>query len=366
MWIWGALLVFVTVGSVAGVIFLISRTRRFDFVKKVFEKNKALGWLVSLFPIAVCALFLFINTFAFIIALLHLVVIWLLCDIIGFIIRKCRKQEKREHYITGWIAIAVTTLYLCYGWFCAHYVFETDYEFKTAKPLGQDRLRIVEIADLHLGITLDGDEFQEQCDRVNETQPDVVFICGDFVDDDSEREDMIKACDALGSLKTKYGVYWIYGNHDRGYYQYRDFTSAEMLEHLTRNNVTVLRDESIELTDSIVVVGREDRSVGDRMTAEQVMSGVDTSKYVIMLDHQPNDYAAEAAVHPDLVLSGHTHGGHIFPAGPIGALMGANDRIYGTEERDGTTFIVTSGISGWGIPFKTFTISEFVVIDITG
>ena len=58
-------------------------------------------------------------------------------------------------------------------------------------------------------------------------------------------------------------------------------------------------------------------------------------------------------------------GGHIFPAGPIGLWMGANDRFYGTETRGDTTFLVTSGISGWGIPFKTGCISEYVVIDIT-
>ena len=73
---------------------------------------------------------------------------------------------------------------------------------------------------------------------------------------------------------------------------------------------------------------------------------------------------SEAAAGADLVLSGHTHGGHVFPAGQIGMLMGANDCLYGTQRRGDTDFVVTSGISGWGIPFKTGAISEFVVIDI--
>ena len=85
---------------------------------------------------------------------------------------------------------------------------------------------------------------------------------------------------------------------------------------------------------------------------------------MIMLDHQPNDYAAEEASGVDLVLSGHTHGGHIFPAGLLGVWMGANDKTYGYERRGGTDFFVTSGISGWVIPFKTGCISEYVVIDI--
>ena len=55
---------------------------------------------------------------------------------------------------------------------------------------------------------------------------------------------------------------------------------------------------------------------------------------------------------------------HIFPLGIIGYVFGANDQVYGLEQRDQTQFIVSSGISGWGIPFKTGAISEFVVIDI--
>ena len=96
----------------------------------------------------------------------------------------------------------------------------------------------------------------------------------------------------------------------------------------------------------------------------ELMKGLDKSKYTIVIDHQPNAYDEEADSGADLVLSGHTHGGHIFPAGQIGLLIGANDRVYGTEKRENTNFVVTSGISGWAIPFKTFTISEYVVIDI--
>ena len=362
--IWIFLLASLTAISIIGALYLMNRARRFGFAKKLYEKNKALGWASSVWPILLCLPFLMVNVFAFVIAFVHLILIWGLCDLVGFIIRKIRKREKREKYITGFIALGLTACYLGYGWAMAHIVFEKDYTFTTAKELGANKLRIVEVADLHLGITLDGDQFAEQCKRINETDPDVVFICGDFVDDDSEHDDMIKACDALGTLKTKYGVYWIYGNHDRGYYRYRNFDSSALVDNLSRNNVAVLRDENVMINDHICVVGREDRSVNDRMSAAQVMEGVDKSQYVIMLDHQPNDYDNEAAAGPDLVLSGHTHGGHIFPAGPIGLLMKANDRIYGTETRDNTTFVVTSGISGWGIPFKTFTHSEYVVIDV--
>ena len=87
-------------------------------------------------------------------------------------------------------------------------------------------------------------------------------------------------------------------------------------------------------------------------------------KYAVILDHQPNDYKNQAEAKVDLVLSGHTHGGQLFPLNKVGEWIGANDRTYGYERRGSTDFIVTSGLSDWAIKFKTGTKSEFVVIDI--
>ena len=159
-------------------------------------------------------------------------------------------------------------------------------------------------------------------------------------------------------------VYFIYGNHDKGYFRYRNFTAAELETALTENGVIILEDESALVDGWYYVIGRQDRSIRSRAGMAELTAGLDESKYMILLDHQPNDYANEAASPVDLVLSGHTHGGHLFPAGQIGLMMGANDRRYGTEVRNGTVFVVTSGISGWAIPFKTGTFSEVVILDI--
>ena len=250
------------------------------------------------------------------------------------------------------------------GWFFAHHVFEKHYTFYTDKDLGRSELRIAAFADAHLGITLDKDNFREQIDRINASSPDIVLIVGDFVDDDSAKEDMVEACKALSELRSTYGTYFVFGNHDKGYYDYRDFSSGDLRRELKKNGVTILEDEDLLFDDKFYLVGRQDKSKINRMDIDKLTAGIDKSKYMICLDHQPNDYAAETAAQMDLVISGHTHGGHIFPAGYIGLLMGANDRFYGTEVRDGTTFVVSSGISGWAIPFKTGAISEYLVIDI--
>lgn len=349
---------------IAGMIYLIARFRRFGFIQKAAKKSRVLSWILSFIPLAAIAAVGVFNVFTATVIALHLIAFWIICDITAFAIRKI-SGKKRDRNCEGAAALLLTAAYFCYGWYSAHHIYETDYSFTTAKDIGTDSLRIVQITDSHLGVTLDGEEFAGQMERIQKTDPDVVVVTGDFVDDDSERADMVRACQALGELETEYGVYFTFGNHDKGYFKSsRDFTEQELREELEKNDVIILEDETVLIDDNFYIIGRQDRSETDRMDIAELTGELDKSKYMIVLDHQPNDYANEAAANVDLVLSGHTHGGHIFPAGPIGLLMGANDRVYGTEHRNNTDFIVSSGISGWAIPFKTGTISEYAVIDI--
>ena len=361
-----AVLILLAVGA---VLYLISRIHRFSFIKKLETKNKPLSWIVSAIPVIVTAVgFMMINIWTVVVVFLHLSVFWIGCDIIASFIRKIksRKSENtgiRKNY-EGLAAILITAVYLGTGWYLAHHVFVTQYQLETSKNIGQEKLRIAEIADSHLGITLDGEKFAEQIERINQTNPDILVIAGDFVDDESDRDDMIRACEALGSANTKYGVYFIFGNHDKGYYEsFRNFKTDELISELEKNNVVVLQDESILVNDSFYVIGRQDKSE-TRISMQEITENLDYSKYMAVLDHQPNSYDEEVSAGADLVLSGHTHGGHIFPAGQIGVWIGANDFAYGHKKINNTDFIVTSGISGWAIPFKTGTFSEFVIVDI--
>ena len=364
MWIaiFGALLI----AAVAGIVYLVFGFHRFSPLKRLAEKNRFAAWLVSVVSVAAVSVpFLYINVWSVIIVLIHLFVFWAGCDIVGWLITRANGVKPYRNY-SGGAALIITALYLSMGWFMAHHVFRTDYIVHTNKDV-QD-LRIVEIADLHLGITLDGDEFTEQVAKMNESKPDIAVITGDFVDDDSRKEDMIKACAALGQLRAEKGVYFIFGNHDKGYGDYRDFTSFELRQELEKNGVEILEDDKVGIDDSYCIIGRQDRSEEERGSGraamEEIMTEIDPKWFTIVLDHQPNAFEEEAKSGADLVLSGHTHGGHIWPAGQIGLLMGANDRVYGREKRGNTEFIVSSGISGWAIPFKTGTKSEFVIIDV--
>lgn len=358
---WRLLMIALFSIGLLGGAYVFFRFHKLSIARRIAEKSRLCGWLVCLLPLAVSACFLLINTWSFAIVLIHLVVIWALSDLIGLIIRLCARRCFRRYY-AGYAALAITVIWLGVGWFNAHHVYTTRYTFTSEKL--DAPLRVALVADSHLGITQDGDSFACEMEKLNRQHPDVLVLAGDFVDDDSSEADMLAACDALGRFDAPYGVYFIYGNHDKGYFNYRNFSTRTMVEALERNNVVILEDASVLLDGRFYIVGRQDRTARGRASMHALTAGLDQSVYTIVLDHQPNAYAEEAAAQVDLVLSGHTHGGHLFPAGQIGLLTGANDRRYGTEKRDGTQFVVTSGISGWAIPFKTGCASEVVLIDI--
>jgi predicted MPP superfamily phosphohydrolase len=255
------------------------------------------------------------------------------------------------------------------GWYLAHNVWQTDYRLVTPKNI-QD-LKIIMFADAHIGTTFSGDGFVKHMETINALHPDVVIIAGDFVDDSTKREDMTKSCKALGNIKSKYGIYFVLGNHDRGYYKsdYRGFSLDELIAELKKNNVIVLRDEAVLLDNLFYIIGRQDassyrRNSKQRKSMSELIANLDDSKYMIVIDHQPTDTINQANSKVDLVLSGHTHGGQLFPFNKVGEWIGANDITYGLKNTNKTNFIVTSGISDWEIKFKTGTKSEYVVINV--
>ena len=364
MGMWLAIFIVVALLGVVSVIYLVTRFHRFLLFERLAEKHKLLSWLAALLPVAAVMCTYFVNLFTMFVVLIHLMVIWLLCDFVCFVIRRLRHKPRTRNYAGG-AALLLTAAVLGSGWYFAHHVYETDYQLKTQKPLGGEPLRIAMLADSHLSITLSGEDFAAQIDRIREAKPDVLFIVGDFVDDDTQKADMLRACEALGGLELRYGIFYVYGNHDEGYYDYRSFSADDLRNALTENHVTILTDETQVIDGRFAVIGRQDFYAPSRASAAELAAPLDDSLYQIVLDHQPTDYDAEADAGFDLVLSGHTHGGHIFPAGQIGLLISDNDAIYGLETRRGTDFIVTSGISGWAIPFKTGTISEYCIIDVS-
>ncbi len=304
------------------------------------------------------------------VCILYLAMIWAVSDMLFWILKKVFHRSFKRYY-AGWIAIVLTSLALGAGWYLNHYVALTHYELTTQKDV--PALKIAMIADVHLGTTFNAEKFARHLRKIQKQNPDIVVVVGDYVDDDTKKGEMIRASFSLGRMKTKYGVYFVLGNHDKGYYaaKRRGFSKQELIDTLKQNGVHVLQDETVLVADSFYIVGRRDFSETKerhkrRKKMTDLVESLDRNKYIIVLDHQPADFENQAAAKVDLVLSGHTHGGQLFPFNQVGKWIGANDFIYGHERRDDTDFIVTSGISSWAIKFKTGTKSEFVIMDIKG
>lgn len=416
---WAFIFIFMFAAFIAACIYLITRVRKFVWVDKLAKARK---WLSILISAAICVIFIVVLSLAMgyinaIIVTIYMILFWLVCEFAFWLVGKVKnrtkataddtaksntiksntinnnitenditenntaehntergiKTQKRKIYYAGITAIVVTIVYMSWGWYQAHNVWQKDYTIQTDKVVGSIKLAL--IADSHTGTTFDGDGFAEHVKEIQAQDPDAVLIAGDFVDDDTSLIDMKKCCEALGTLDTKYGVYYVFGNHDKGYYasERRGYDGDDIIAELEKNGVAVLQDETVLLGDSFYIIGRQDLSEvtdrgGSRADIEDLVKALDDDKYQIVMDHQPADYAHEKASGVDLVLSGHTHGGQLLLIKLFQEItgMGGNDQIYGLENIDGSDFLVTSGISDWAIKFKTGCRSEYVIIDIQG
>lgn len=351
------------------ILFLISEFSRFEIIKKFTGEKKIkrffCGALIEVLILAVLGIIL--GALNAIVCIIFLAVFWIASELFFYVFSKILKK-KIKYIIIGVTSITVTVIYLAIAWYQCNNVWVTRYNVKSDKKV--EKLRIIHFADAHIGTVFDGKELEKYVDDMNKQNADVVVITGDFFDDETSKEDMIDACAALSKLKAEGGVYYVFGNHDKGYYgkDYRGYDYNDFVAELEKNNVMVLEDEGVPVKDDYYIIGRKDRGEeqngNGRASMEELVSGIDEEKYTIVLDHQPHDYDAQKEAEVDLVLSGHTHGGQLWSIKNMGFFIGENDNIYGLQKRGNTNFIVTSGIADWELVFKTGCRSEYNVINI--
>ena len=270
-------------------------------------------------------------------------ILWFSGDLLN---RLCRLIFKRSfsQKTVALASVGLTILVLATGWYLDHHVWQKNYKITTAKNV--DSLRIAMIADIHLGATFDAEGFKQHLATIEAQHPDLLAVVGDYVDDGTTKDEMIKATQYLGQFKTKLGIFYVEGNHDKAYYgaQRRGFSLEDLHQELAKNNITVLRDEVLNLNDQVYLIGRRDFSWEKeqrqtRVSMPELMGKIDPSKFVLVLDHQPTDFKAQAAAKADLILCGHTHGGQLFPFNKVGEWIKANDLVYGHKQIGDPEFI---------------------------
>ncbi|MBP5277494.1 MAG: metallophosphoesterase, partial [Prevotella sp.] len=222
----------------------------------------------------------------------------------------------------------------------------------TEKTLAR-KMKVVMLSDLHLGYHNRRSELAKWVDKINEEKADLILVAGDIIDKNMqplEEQEMEKEF-----LRLNAPVVACLGNHE--YYG----GESNALLFYQKADITLLRDSVITMGD-LCIIGRDDRS-HPRKALGELMNGVDRTKYLIVLDHQPFQLEEAEQNGIDFQLSGHTHHGQVWPISWI------TERIYecafGEWQRGNTRYYVTSGMGIWGGKFRIGTRSEYVVAEIT-
>ena len=246
-------------------IYIARKVRKIKCIENI--KDKKIRFLTSYIFLLITLILLWWNATNANVIVLHFFFILLLGELIYSLI--CMIKKKTEFKYGQEIVISVcllfTIVYLGVAYYIAHHVIETHYEVVSKKDLGIDSFRIVQITDSHIGATMNGDDFYNYMIKINDTKPDIVVVTGDYIDDDTSYEDFVRACEGLGALKTNYGVYFVFGNHDKGYFNNRKYNEQDIRVELAKNNVKILEDEGIDIVGNIYLLGRQDRRVRTRI-----------------------------------------------------------------------------------------------------
>lgn len=291
------------------------------------------------------------NTSVFV--LLYLVILFLLIDL-G---RLLHIVPKTVLYANWYTAAAVTVLMVAvFAAGYANYMHKARHSvaLPTAKVKAKG-VKLVMMSDLHLGYHNNRKELARWVDMVNAERPDIVLLAGDVVDGSLRplrEEDM-----AAELRRIKAPVYACLGNHE--YYAGIDGS----LDFYREAGITLLRD-SAATVGNLVIVGRDDRSNRHRKSIGALMRGVDTSKYVILLDHQPYHLEQAERAGVDFQFSGHTHHGQVWPISWI--TQSVYEDAYGPWQRGDTRYYVSSGMGIWGAKFRIGTCSEYIVATFGG
>ena len=285
--------------------------------------------------------------------------------------------SRKGFLCVGSLCIAAVIMFSAAGIYGASNIRTTEYNITVNKSGGKlESLHIALVADLHLGYSTGCTQMKKMTDIINDMHPDIVLIAGDIFDNEYEALDAPKKLSRiLSGIRSRYGVFACYGNHDIQERILAGFTfgrseekksDPRMDEFLKLSDITLLQDEGVVIDDSFYLYGRPDRrkpggNIKNRKTPDEITAKADISKPVIVIDHEPAELQELADAGVDIDLCGHTHDGQIFPGNLTINLFWEN--ACGYMRKGNMHNIVTSGTGVFGPAMRVGTRSE--VCDIT-
>ncbi|MFI8999661.1 metallophosphoesterase [Streptomyces sp. NPDC053541] len=224
-------------------------------------------------------------------------------------------------------------------------------------PRAAHGYRIAVVSDIHLGPILGRAHTQRIVDTINATQPDLVAVVGDLVD--GSVADLGPAAEPLAGLRSRDGAFFVTGNHEY-------FSGADAwVDHVRELGLRPLRNARVEIGAGFDLAGVDDvagEREGQGPDFARALGDRDRARTAVLLAHQPIviDDAVRHGV--DLQLSGHTHGGQLWPGNLVAEL--ANPTVAGLERYGDTQLYVSRGAGAWGPPVRVGAPSDITVVEL--
>ena len=250
------------------------------------------------------------------------------------------------------LALVVSVAYLVPAIINGTNLTLTKYEISTPKTCKTDHLRVALVSDIHAGAGASPQILDRMAEIINGTDPDIVVLNGDIIDSSTSASDMSHLGECLKKIHSRYGVFYVDGNHDNE-------SPFDIDACLNSAGIRILRDEAVELPCGVNLVGRRDPPdvpIPDILQK----AGLNSDSPCIALQHRPTDSNA-ISKDCDLLLCGHTHGiSH--PIMPMTADM-LHEYLYGLRTFGGMHTVITSGVSLWGFRMTWPSQNEVVQVD---
>jgi len=301
--------------------------------------------------------FAFIVFSAFIVLDLYHFVVKIAGRIGGFDGSGIISQSPLQSVLVVTLLSVVITIY---GFFAARQINVTSVTIPTQKMSTPDRfLRIVQISDVHLGLITREGWVDRLVETIKDLNPDIIVSTGDLVD--MQLDHIGRFADRFHTLKPRLGKFAVKGNHEvyAGFHQDVSF--------FERAGFRMLSNEGVKIGDGITIAGIDDPAVLQRLNREgpdekSILDRLSQEEFVLFLKHQP---VIEEASIPffDLQLSGHSHGGQIFPFNFVTRLFYPVSLGLSKVGR-GTWFYHSRGTGTWGPPIRVLAPPEVTVIDL--
>jgi len=261
------------------------------------------------------------------------------------------------------IIISTSALLIIGGFINAIIPFTREYNITINKSAGQVKtLRIAAVSDIHLGSIIRKRSLKKMSGIIKDLKPDLVLLLGDIVDGEIGpvmRGDLLQY---FSYPDCTDGLYAITGNHE--------FIggASRTIPYIESKGIRILKDEMVSLPGGIQLIGRLDRDSyrfyrKERLSLGELMNQADTTRPVILLDHQPFHLDETAKYGIDLQLSGHTHNGQMWPLNHVTAMI--YELSTGYLKKRNTNFIVSSGYGLWGPRVRSGSRSEVLLINLT-